>query len=62
MTVNPFELACNLCFLEVETLNELRNLNVLSWIIDFFYHLSVLNNNFKEIMNCKSVIGKLYQL
>ena len=30
-----------------------------SWITDFFYYLSVLNNNFEEIMNCKNVIGKL---
>ena len=24
----------------------------------FFYYLSMLNNNFKEIMNCKNAIGQ----
>ena len=44
-------------------MNELRSLNSFvivvtlftgSWIIKFFYYLSMLNNNFKEIMNCKN--------
>ena len=30
-------------------------------MIDSFYHFSMLDNNFKEIMNCKIVIGKLLQ-
>ena len=32
-----------------------------SWTIDSFYNFSMLNNNFKEVMNCKIVIGKLLQ-
>ena len=32
-----------------------------SWTIDSFYHFTMLNNNFKEIMNCKIVICKLLQ-
>ena len=32
-----------------------------SWTIDSFYHFSMLNNNFKEVMNCNVVIGKLLQ-
>ena len=32
-----------------------------SWTIDSFYHFSMSNNNFKEVMNCKTVIGKLLQ-
>ena len=27
-----------------------------SWTIDSFYHFSMLNNNFKEVMNCNIVI------
>ena len=32
-----------------------------SWTDDSFYHFSMLNNNFKEVMNCNIVNGKLLQ-
>ena len=67
VTVNSIELLPT-CIFSKLNLNELKNLNCIcrdliqsgSWIIGSFYYLSILNNNFKEIMNCKNVNGKLY--
>ena len=31
-----------------------------SWTIDSFYHFSMLNNNFNEVMNCNILLANCY--
>ena len=48
--------------MNIELRNELYLLSpcsTVSWTIDSFYHFSMLNNNFKEVMNCNIVIAIL---